>query len=273
MNILITGATGTLGSSLVKECINRGHNPICLGHSEARTQNLQKKYLDIPIYNIEISHDIELLEKIINQHHIDYIIHAAAMKHIGICENNPSKAIDINILGSRNVISVAQKYSVRNVIAISTDKAINPSCVYGCSKLLMEKIMLEHGYSTLQGVNFFFSNGSVLHIWDKAVEENNPILINKNDTTRYFIRTKDVANKILDNLDSKGQYICLDSCSKISLHQLAKAFCSYHNYTNVADYPSVSAEKTEEEIPENMKIIDTDQESLVRLIAEYYNGD
>ena len=273
MNILITGATGTLGFSLVTQCLNRGHNPICLGHSEARTQNLQKKFPNVPVYNIEISHDIELLERIINQHHIDYIIHAAAMKHIGICENNPSKAIDINILGSRNIISLAQKYSIRNVIAISTDKAINPSCVYGCSKLLMEKIMLEHGYSTLQGVNFFFSNGSVPHLWDKAVKKNEPVLVNTEDTTRYFIRTKDVANKLLDSLDIKGKNISLDSCFKVSLHKLAAAFCEYHKHDKVEDYHSISAEKTEEEIPENMKIVETSQELLVQLIEEYYNGN
>jgi FlaA1/EpsC-like NDP-sugar epimerase len=272
MNILITGATGSLGNSLVKESLKRNHTVIGCGHSERRIQKARQKYTDVPFYPIDMA-DKKLLANIVSKHAIEYIVHAAAMKHIGICENNPTKAINTNIIGSHNIIEVSKQFEVKNVIAVSTDKAINPSCVYGCTKLLMEKIMIEHGYSTLQGVNLFFSSGSVLEIWDCAVKQGDPIAINKNDTTRYFIESIEVAKKILDNLNSKGKYITLDECYRVSLHTLASAFCSYHNYENVTDYTSISAEKTEEEIPQGMKIIDTDQASLKRLLEEHYRGD
>lgn len=272
MKILITGATGSLGSSLIEESLKRNYDVVCLGHSERPTQKLQSKYPDIPIFSLDIF-DKYLLANIVDNHPVDYIIHTAAMKHIGICEHNPNKAIDINIIGSRNIIEVAKQFNIKNVIAVSTDKAINPSCVYGCSKLLMEKIMLEHGYSTLQSVNLFFSSGSVLEIWDRAIKEKEPIKINTHDTTRYFIETVNVAQKILDSLDCKGQYLSLEKCYRVSLHQLAKAFCNYHNYNNTTDYNSISAEKIEEEIPQNIKIIDTDQSSLETLLREYYNSN
>lgn len=272
MKILITGATGSLGSSLIKESLQRNYDVVCLGHSERPIQKLQSKYPNISIYSLDIF-DKHLLTNVMNNHSVDYIIHTAAMKHIGICEHNPSKAIHINILGSRNVIEVAKQFNIKNVIAVSTDKAINPSCVYGCTKLLMEKIILEHGYSTLQSVNLFFSSGSVLEIWDRAFKEGEPIKINTHDTTRYFIETNNVARKILDSLGCKGQYISLEKCYRVSLHQLAKAFCNYHNYNNTADFNSISAEKIEEEIPQNIKIIDTDQSSLEVLLREYYNSN
>ena len=269
MNILITGGSGFLGNSLVKESLVRNHTVVGCGHSEVSIQRSRQKYPQVPFYSIDIS-DKELLGNIVDKHAIEYIIHTAAMKHVGICESNPTKAIKTNVKGSYNVIQVSKQFNVKNVIAVSTDKAINPSCVYGCTKLLMEKMMIEHGYSTLQGVNFFFSSGSVLDIWDQALKRGDPIAINTKDTTRYFIGAPDTAKKILDNLNSKGTYITLDKCYQVSLHTLSAAFCSYHNYDNITDYTSISAEKTEEEVPQKIKIIKTNQTSLKKLLGEHY---
>ena len=271
MNILVTGATGTLGSEVVKSCLERGYSPIALGHSEERSQALKNKFQNVPIYCQDIL-NLNEIENIFIKHDIDYVIHAAAMKHVGICENNPGRAVDINVVGSRNLISICKKLGVKNMIAVSTDKAINPSCVYGCTKLLMESLMLENGYSTIQGVNFLFSSGSVLHLWDKAVSENKPLLVNPSDTTRYFVETHEVANKILDNLDTKAEYIRLEKCYKVSLHDLCKAFMKYHNYNKMRDYDSFSVEKTTEEVPQGMNVIETDIELLEKLVERHYDG-
>ena len=272
MNVLITGATGTLGSEVIKTCLERGYSPIALGHSEERSQSLRMKFSNIPIYCEDIS-NFNQIENIFTKHDIDYVIHAAAMKHVGICENNPGRAVDINITGSRNLITICKKLGVKNMIAVSTDKAINPSCVYGCTKLLMENLMLENGYSNIQGVNFLFSSGSVLYLWDKAVSENKPILVSTQDTTRYFIETHEMANTILNNIDKKGEYIRLKKCYKVNLHQLAKAFVEYHAYDKVDDYNAFSVEKTTEEVPEGVEVIETDIELLKEIIGNYYNGN
>jgi len=268
MSILITGITGSLGTALVDEGIKRDHHIIGIAHSEKRSKLMQIKYPKIELYSADIS-DKDILEKIVSRCNVDYIIHCAAMKHIGICEKNPTRAVNVNVDGSRNVINAAYNNGVKNVIAVSTDKAINPSCVYGSTKLLMEKMMLENNYSVIQGVNFFFSSGSVLEIWKQATDNNDPIKINTINTVRYFVDTVDVAKKILDNLSSTGQYLYLDSCYRVYLHDLAKAFCEYHNYYNTAEYKSISAEKIEEEVPENVSIIDAGIPELKEIFRGY----
>ena len=169
MTILITGGTGFLGRSLLRECLNNDMDVVALSHSEIRDKELQLEHPEVKSYCVDISTDGEILDRIVEQNRVEYIVHCAAMKHIGICENNPTKAIEVNINGSRNIISVAKKNKVKNIIAVSTDKAINPSCVYGSTKLLMEKVMLENGFSVIQGENFFFSSCSVLEIWNNFV--------------------------------------------------------------------------------------------------------
>lgn len=270
-NVLITGAAGTLGSELVDLSFKRGYSPIGLCHSEERSQKLKIRFPDLPLYCSDIV-DQDQLENVIGKNDVDYIIHTAAMKHVGICENNPDRAINVNIIGSKNLIRACKKFNVKNMIAVSTDKAINPSCVYGCTKLLMESIMLEYGYSNIQGVNFFFSSGSVLYLWDKAISEGKPILVNKNNTTRYFIETSYVANTILDNLDTKGEYIRLKQCYKVKLHDLASAFSEYRGYNNTDEYASLSAEKIDEEHPDDVEIIEADVALLKKIFEQYYKS-
>ena len=76
--------------------------------------------------------------------------------------------------------------------------------------------------------------------------------------------------KILDNLNSKGTYITLDDCYRVSLHALSTAFCAHHNYHNTADYTAISAEKNEEEVPQNIEIINTNAASLQKLLEDHY---
>ena len=271
MTILITGGTGFLGRSLLRECLNNDMDVIVLSHSEIRDKEMRLEHPEVKSYCVDISTDAEILDRIVEQNNVEYIVHCAAMKHIGICENNPTKAIEVNINGSRNIISVAKKNKVKNVVAVSTDKAINPSCVYGSTKLLMEKVMLENSFSVIQGVNFFFSSGSVLEIWHSCIKNKEPIRVNINDTVRYFVSASDVAKKILENLDTKSSYISLDSCHRVKLHNLSEAFCEYHNFYKIEDYVPISAEKIVEEVPDGIRNIhEPDMAELEDMIHRHY---
>jgi FlaA1/EpsC-like NDP-sugar epimerase len=272
MNILITGAAGTLGTELVKICCDRGYTPIALCHSEEKAQTLKKKFPDVLIYCSDITKQSQL-ETIFSKHSIDYVIHSAAMKHVGLCQQNPSMAIDTNIVGSKNLIFMSKKYKIKNLVAVSTDKAINPSCVYGYTKLLMEHIVLENEYTVIQGVNFLFSSGSVLYLWDKCLQEDKPILVNADNSVRYFVETSTMAKTILDNIQTKDSYIRLNDCYQVMLHDLAKAFGEYHSYNHFGEYESLLEEKIAEEPPENISIIETDIPTLKQIIKRYYNGD
>ena len=273
MNILITGGTGFLGRHIIGKCVDNGHNVVSLSHSEVREKEVQLKYPGVSFYSSDISHNKDIMDSVVKKHDIDYIIHTAAMKYIGICENNPTRTVQVNIDGSRNIIDVAKSNNVKNVVAVSTDKAINPTSVYGSSKFLMEKMMLENNFSVIQGVNFFFSTGSVLDLWENFKNEGKEIGVNVEDTIRYFVNVNDVADKILENLDTHGSYISLDECYRVSLHDLAKAFCEYNNYHKTKDYVSISAEKTIEEIPENVSIINADVDMIKSLLNEHYSEE
>ena len=273
MNILITGGSGFLGRHIIKKCIDKGYNIVSLSHSEKREKEVQLQYPTVEFYSVDISHNKDIIDSIVKKHKIDYIIHTAAMKYIGICEKNPTRTIEVNIDGSRNIIDIARKNNIKNVVAISTDKAINPTSVYGSSKFLMEKLMLENNFSVIQGVNFFFSTGSVLDLWENFKNEGKEIGVNVEDTIRYFVDANDVADKILENLDTHGSYISLDECYRVSLHDLAKAFCEYNDYYKTKDWVSISAEKTIEEIPENVSIINADVDILKKLLDSHYSQE
>ena len=136
----------------------------------------------------------------------------------------------------------------------------------------MEKLFLQLGYSVFQGVNFFFSTGSVLDIWDSCRMKGDPLTVNPTNTVRYFVEAEDVADKLLDSLDSKGETLCLETCYKVSLHDLYKAYADYHNYHNQEGYLTISAEKIIEEIPEGVTVIDATPEILKEKFDNYYGN-
>ena len=142
-NILITGATGFLGGELIEECLKRNYKPIAIGHSEHRTIRTIERFPDLPIYCLDISSNKNQIKKIIDKHNIEYVVHAAALKHVSICEANPSRATEINVIGSKNIIDLCLEKEIKNAIAVSTDKAINPINVYGRTKYIMERMFLE----------------------------------------------------------------------------------------------------------------------------------
>lgn len=270
-NILITGATGFLGREISRQLNICGDNVIGIGHSEKRTHEasflFQEHGQEIDLYSLDLSSHVSQLDYIMKKHDVEYVIHAAAMKHVGISEDNPYRAVQVNVIGSMNVLDACCTNQIYNLIGISTDKAINPSCVYGSTKHLMEKMFLEKGYSICQGVNFLFSDGSVLDIWKNQAAKGKPITVNKNDTIRFFIDVKDFADLVLKSMDKGGEIFLPQSCYKISLHDLAKVFCKVNSCTSRQIYTPSNAEKIVEEIPEGIKVVNADLEIIESLLV------
>lgn len=269
--VLVTGATGFLGKRLVSYLEELGHEVIGTGFSEAGIKKFEREVsTSISIYAVDIGSDYTTFKNIVKKHKVDYIIHAAAMKHVGICEDNPSRAIRVNILGSMNVLRAALECGVKNVIAISTDKSIDPTCTYGMTKKLMEEVFKEKNFGIFQGVNFLFSSESVLDVWDQLREQNKTILSNPT-AIRYFCTVNQVCESIASSLDRRDIF-SVDSCYKISISNLQKAFSVYHNYWNVAEYKPLDIEKTEEELPlGDIKTTTPDISEVVALFEEFYN--
>tara|TARA_B100000131_G_scaffold189933_2_gene182711 strand:- start:155 stop:973 length:819 start_codon:yes stop_codon:yes gene_type:complete len=268
-NILITGVTGFLGRKLANRLLKENYNIVGIAHSEKRVYESWYKFAGFPIYCLDLAHNKNELNDIVKKHEINCVIHCAAMKHVGLCEENPYRAIEVNVIGSKNIIDVAYDNGVDHVVGISTDKSINPLCVYGCSKMLMEKMFLEKGHSICRGVNFLFSDGSVLDIWKNQKEAGHPINVNSSNTTRFFITVEDFIDLILQNLTKRGKIINPTSCYKIRLHDLAEAFCELHDHSCVKqNYENPDSEKLVEEIPSGISVIDTTVEDIKKILKQ-----
>ncbi len=266
-NILITGISGFLGKELCKHGLKLGHTIFGIANSEYRYKDLEATHPDLIVYNFDIGNDNGLIKKIIKDNKIDYIIHTAAMKHVGLCEKNVSRTVEVNILATKKLIEAANELNIKNIIGVSTDKAINPSCIYGMSKFFMEKMLLENSYGVFQGVNFFYSSGSVLEIWDKQRLELKKISANKN-AVRYFTLVDEVSKKIFNNLECKNIF-SVDECYKINIGKLCEAYCKFYNYNNKEDYDMLLVEKNIEEVPKNVKIIELNVDEIINL---FYNS-
>ena len=272
--VLITGATGFLGRALSLNLIKKGLRVVGTGFSESNIKKFERTFGDkIKIYCTDISSNYSGLKNILIKEEVDYVIHAAALKHVGICEDNPTRAASVNILGSINVAQACVEANVINAIAVSTDKAIEPSCTYGMTKKIMESIFCEHNFGVFQGVNFLFSSESVLDVWDQLRKNNKPILANKT-AVRYFCTVQQVCDSILNNLDTKKQTFSIDTCYKITISDLQEAYSACHDYWNVDVYEPLNIEKQEEALPfDDMKVIVPSRKKVIQMLKEHYGSE
>lgn len=263
-NVLVTGATGFLGKYIVKELLENGHNVVALGNSEIRAKMFQTSFRDVKLYLFDLSKDYGQIKKIIKTHNIEYIVHCAAFKHVDLSESNVLRVVDVNINGTMNVINAANECGIKNVIGVSTDKSINPSCVYGTTKKLSEDMLRNQKFGIFQGVNFLYSSGSVLEVWEKQIKQNKKITVN-NSAIRYFVLAQEAAKTIANNLDTTETF-SVDKCYKINISDLQKAFSAFYNYYEVKEYDLLKVEKVVEEAPDNVEIIDVLPEEALSLI-------
>ena len=209
--VFITGASGTVGKAFIKEYYNL-YDIYSYSRNEKSQVALKREFPNVEIIIGSIE-DIHTLDCAIANLDIDIMIHAAALKHVDTAEKQPSQAIKINLLGTLNVLEICQKYNIKKVIGISTDKACSPDNVYGMSKYLMEKLFEEYRSPNLNTVccrfgNVAWSNGSVLPFWLNVKESNKPLPITDINMTRLIFTSKEAARLInksitlADDLDS-----------------------------------------------------------------------
>lgn len=255
-NLLITGITGYLGRHIAFFGKDK-YNIIGIANSEHKISKFKKMFPNISLFIIKIENlsDSFLLDGIIKKYSIDYIIHCAAIKHIDIAENNPTKAIDVNIIGSRHLIEIAKINNIKNIIAISTDKANNAVSTYGMTKNLMEKMFLEHNYSIFRGVNFLGSDGSVLDIWNTQYLNGEKLTISDFNQTRYYISIDStICNYIFDNLNNHSCILYSKRISEISLQKLFEVFCKLNKIDSIE--MQILGTRTNEKLIEDLGNLD-----------------
>ena len=205
-NILVTGGTGSIGQALVKKSISDGAKHIKVFSNDENA--LYEMELEFEKFkNIEfIIGDIRDNDKISTIiKNCDIVFHAAALKHVDRCELYPLETMTVNVLGTNNVVKAAIHEGVKNVIFISTDKAVNPIGVMGATKLLGEKLISAEAshksntiFASVRFGNVFNTRGSILPRIENQIKKGGPITLTDKRMKRFFM-TKDEAVKLIIN--------------------------------------------------------------------------
>lgn len=211
-NILITGGTGSFGKKYT-EILLKKYKPnkiIIYSRDELKQYEMSQKYnAKCMRYFIGDVRDANRLEDAMQD--VDYVIHAAALKHVPIAEYNPMECIKTNINGAQNVIQAAIKNEVKKVIALSTDKASSPINLYGATKLASDKLFVAANnmvgkrktrFSVVRYGNVVGSRGSVIPFFQKLINEGvKELPITDEKMTRFFITLEDGVNFVLNNFE------------------------------------------------------------------------
>ncbi len=237
--ILITGGTGSLGQHMTRRLLKEAENArlIVFSRDEQKHFDMEQKFRDLDKnqalrYFIGDVRDANRLEMALRD--VDYVIHAAAMKHVTIAEYNPFECIHTNVLGAENVVRAAIKSGVQKTIALSTDKAANPVNLYGASKLAADKIFVAANnlgaasgstFGVVRYGNVSNSRGSVVPLFEKLISEGADYLpITDERMTRFWITLDQGVDFILSSLEiMTGGEVFVPKIPSMRIPDLAEA--------------------------------------------------
>lgn len=247
--ILITGGTGSIGSAIVKELLKFNCKTIrVLGSDENGLHNLSlslssaynEHFIDSMMRN-KIRYfygDITDLNRMVSAtEDVDYVIHAAALKHVPICEYNPFEATKVNVLGTENMIKASFFHKkIKKFILISTDKVVDPTTVLGTTKLLAEKIVLNSNLnkgvrdiklSVVRFGNVIGTRGSVLPKFIFQLKNHNNLTVTDKLSTRFFVTIDDAVKSVLTSMQimKGGEVFIPKTINAIKIYDLAFALC------------------------------------------------
>jgi len=228
--ILVTGGCGSIGSEIVQQLLKyKPYRIKVFDNNESGLFYLQQK-LKSPILRILIG-DIRDKERLrIAIKGTDIIFHAAALKHVPLCEFNPFEAVNTNVIGTQNLVTVAREENVEKVIAISTDKAVNPINTMGATKLLSEKLVMtarigdcKTKFSCVRFGNVLNSVGSVIPIFKTQIKSGGPVTITSSGMVRFFMSMSEAVNLVLKTAQlTKGEDIFILKMNQIRVLDLAE---------------------------------------------------
>jgi UDP-N-acetylglucosamine 4,6-dehydratase len=233
--ILITGGTGSFGKQFVRSILKR-YAPkkiIIYSRDELKQFEMAQKFNNRCMrYFIGDVRDLSRLQKAMVG--VDFVVHAAALKHVPIAEYNPMECIKTNVMGAQNVIDACLSNKVENTIALSTDKAASPANLYGASKLVSDKLFVaannlsgEHNikFSVVRYGNVLGSRGSVIPYFKKLIEDGvTSIPITEPNMTRFWITLQEGVEFVLKNFERmQGGEIFIPKIPSMKMTELAKA--------------------------------------------------
>jgi FlaA1/EpsC-like NDP-sugar epimerase len=193
--IAVPGGTGSWGNELTKQLLEKNPRKIIIfSRGELAQVNMQRKFDDERVeFVIGDVRDIGAVDRLFSRG-IDYVFHLAALKHVPVCENQPQEAIKTNIDGTINIINSAIKHKVKKVIDVSSDKACSPINLYGMTKAVGEKLIIQANNLTdktdficVRGGNVLGSNGSVVPLFIDQIKKVNGVTVTDGSMTRFFL--------------------------------------------------------------------------------------
>ena len=241
--ILITGAAGSIGSEIVRQVsIYAPSKLILIDQAETPLHDIRlymaRKFPDIESYTIvaDIAHKNRMAE-IFEKHRPQYVFHAAAYKHVPMMEDNPAEAIYNNVEGTRIIADLAVKHKAEKFVMVSTDKAVNPTNVMGCSKRICEiyvqaldkaikegKVKGSTQFVTTRFGNVLGSNGSVIPIFKEQIKRGGPLTVTHPDIIRYFMLIPEACKLVLEagTIGHGGEIFIFDMGEPVKIVDLAK---------------------------------------------------
>ena len=232
--VLVTGAGGTIGSEICKQCLKFGAKRlIMVEHSEFNLYSINEATgadarNELKMINVVYRHE---LEEVFAEFRPEVVVHAAAYKHVPLCEFNPHLAVKNNVIGTKNVIDLSKKYGAKKVVLISTDKAVRPTNIMGTTKRICELYALNSNdaASDTQIVavrfgNVLGSSGSVIPKFKRQIEANEPLTVTHPEITRYFMLVSEACQLVLQaaSIAQGGELFVLDMGEPVKIADLAK---------------------------------------------------
>lgn len=235
-DILVTGGCGSIGSEIVRKLLTFDVKRVrSFDNNESGQYHLQEENSGNGKLRTLIG-DIRDKERVrVAMKGVDIVFHAAALKHVPMCEYNPFEAVATNVYGTQNVINAARESGVKRFISISTDKAVNPINTMGATKLLGEKVVLNAPigddstlFSCVRFGNVLNSSGSVIPLFIKQIKRGGPVTLTSDEMTRFFMSTEDAVNLILMASGMmKGREIFILKMKALRISDLADAMIDY----------------------------------------------
>lgn len=250
--VLITGAGGSIGSELARQLLSGGAERLYLfGHGEnsivhiyrelhvLQNEGIGQKASVVPI--IGDMKDREYVRYIISHTRADVIFHCAAYKHVPMMEENPVSSIENNVFGTNSLLEAALEAGTEKFVLISTDKAVAPVSVYGASKLICEKLVLQAAEKAARHQSFMFvrfgnvlgSRGSILPVFMEQIQNGGPVTVTDPEMERYFMTIPEACSLVLQTggVGKNGSSYLLDMGEPIKILELARQVIQFSGFT------------------------------------------
>ena len=250
--VLVTGAAGSIGSELCRQLSTFGiRKLVAYDNAETPMHNLrlelEEKYPELNL--VPIVGDVRLkarLDYTFRMYHPDVVFHAAAYKHVPLMEENPCEAVLVNVVGSRNVADKCLEYDVEKMVMVSTDKAVNPTNIMGCTKRLAEIYVQSLGLAMEQGKvegktkfvttrfgNVLGSNGSVIPRFREQIAKGGPLTVTHPEITRFFMTIPEACRLVMEaaTMSNGNQIFVFDMGESVKIDDLARRMIQLAGYT------------------------------------------